>query len=204
MSVSRCAFCDATLRGKKLAFDPARGRLWDVCSGCGQWNMSALETDERPSHPYVECRHWRRYSVSRPGGSRPPDRKRSPQGDSSTPSRTNGSGNIRGVTPVTGKGVAGRTREVPVLVELLRVRVAVPAGEHNVDLVYAPDALKYGALISGLSLLGIILLSVWAWKAASLGPKPSGQACPSCWTAPDRSLWPTVRSRVLWSSRTGN
>ena len=47
MSANRCAFCDARLRGKKLAFDPLRGRLWEVCPGCGQWNMSALEGAER-------------------------------------------------------------------------------------------------------------------------------------------------------------
>jgi hypothetical protein len=44
---SSCAFCDAELRGNKIAFDPARGRLWEVCGLCGQWNISSLEADER-------------------------------------------------------------------------------------------------------------------------------------------------------------
>jgi hypothetical protein len=44
---ARCAFCDAKLRGKKIAFDPGRGRLWEICARCGQWNISALEADER-------------------------------------------------------------------------------------------------------------------------------------------------------------
>jgi hypothetical protein len=29
--------------GRRLAFDPARGRLWVLCSGCRQWNLSPLE-----------------------------------------------------------------------------------------------------------------------------------------------------------------
>lgn len=31
--------------GRRLAFDPALGRLWVVCGKCGRWNLSAL--DER-------------------------------------------------------------------------------------------------------------------------------------------------------------
>jgi len=46
-TTSTCAFCDAKLRGKKIAFDPERVRLWEICGRCGQWNMSPLETDER-------------------------------------------------------------------------------------------------------------------------------------------------------------
>ncbi len=29
--------------GRRLAFDPAKGRLWVVCSSCGQWNLTPLE-----------------------------------------------------------------------------------------------------------------------------------------------------------------
>jgi hypothetical protein len=35
----RCAFCDAKLRDKRVAFDPARERLWTICGRCGQWNL---------------------------------------------------------------------------------------------------------------------------------------------------------------------
>ena len=47
MTGTRCAFCDAKLRGKKVAFDAARGRLWEICAHCGQWNISALDAAER-------------------------------------------------------------------------------------------------------------------------------------------------------------
>ncbi|MGE0442160.1 MAG: hypothetical protein AB7S39_16885 [Gemmatimonadales bacterium] len=30
--------------GRRLAFDPARGRLWVVCRACERWNLSPLET----------------------------------------------------------------------------------------------------------------------------------------------------------------
>ncbi len=52
---STCLFCRAPLGandqlehfpvGRRLAFDPARGRLWVVCSACKQWCLSPL--DER-------------------------------------------------------------------------------------------------------------------------------------------------------------
>ncbi len=29
--------------GRKLAFDPAKGRLWVVCPSCGQWNLTPFE-----------------------------------------------------------------------------------------------------------------------------------------------------------------
>lgn len=48
-----CIFCAADLRanreieefpvGRRLAFDPARGRLWVVCRQCERWNLSPLE-----------------------------------------------------------------------------------------------------------------------------------------------------------------
>lgn len=43
--------------------------------------------------------------------------------------------------------------------------VVVPAGTHTVDLEYSPGAFKYGALLSGLSLLGLVGLGVWARRA---------------------------------------
>ena len=52
---STCIFCNKPLGrnealeafpiGKRLAFDPARGRLWVVCRACERWNLSPL--DER-------------------------------------------------------------------------------------------------------------------------------------------------------------
>jgi len=50
---STCLFCNSSLRsndqlaafpvGHRLAFDPARGRLWAICTRCGRWNLSPLE-----------------------------------------------------------------------------------------------------------------------------------------------------------------
>ncbi len=50
---STCIFCNKPLGqnesiesfpvGQRLAFDPARGRLWVVCRGCERWNLSPLE-----------------------------------------------------------------------------------------------------------------------------------------------------------------
>jgi hypothetical protein len=50
---STCLFCSSALGqneaveafpvGRRLAFDPARGRLWVVCPRCSQWNLSPLE-----------------------------------------------------------------------------------------------------------------------------------------------------------------
>jgi hypothetical protein len=50
---STCIFCGGALGrnevieeftvGRRLAFDPARGRLWALCPGCRQWNLSPLE-----------------------------------------------------------------------------------------------------------------------------------------------------------------
>ena len=48
-----CLFCHGHLgqndllptfsAGERLAFDPARGRLWVLCPQCGRWNLSPLE-----------------------------------------------------------------------------------------------------------------------------------------------------------------
>ena len=50
---STCIFCSKPLGhnesieafpvGQRLAFDPARGRLWVVCRACERWNLSPLE-----------------------------------------------------------------------------------------------------------------------------------------------------------------
>ena len=50
---STCLFCNVALGdnehvptfpvGRRLAFDPARGRLWVICTRCGRWNLSPLE-----------------------------------------------------------------------------------------------------------------------------------------------------------------
>src|SRR5919199_325776 len=50
---STCIFCHAHLGlneiiegfpvGTRLAFDPAKGRLWVVCRVCERWNLSPLE-----------------------------------------------------------------------------------------------------------------------------------------------------------------
>ena len=49
-----CMFCKKSLGtnevvetfpvGRRLAFDPAKGRLWVVCAKCGRWNLTPLET----------------------------------------------------------------------------------------------------------------------------------------------------------------
>jgi hypothetical protein len=50
--MTQCAFCQASLapgppwapgKGHRLAYDPHRGRLWGVCTGCGRWNLTPLE-----------------------------------------------------------------------------------------------------------------------------------------------------------------
>jgi hypothetical protein len=50
---STCLFCNTSLGnndriaafpvGHRLAYDPARGRLWVICTRCGRWNLSPLE-----------------------------------------------------------------------------------------------------------------------------------------------------------------
>jgi len=50
---STCIFCDKSLGrnevieafpvGRRLAFDPQRGRLWVVCKSCRRWNLTPLE-----------------------------------------------------------------------------------------------------------------------------------------------------------------
>jgi hypothetical protein len=50
---STCLFCHGALGtnecierfpvGRRLAFDPERGRLWVVCKRCGRWNLTPLE-----------------------------------------------------------------------------------------------------------------------------------------------------------------
>ena len=50
---STCLFCNSSLGtndslaafpvGRRIAFDPARGRLWVICTRCARWNLSPLE-----------------------------------------------------------------------------------------------------------------------------------------------------------------
>ena len=50
---ARCLFCQGELGlnaalpsfpvGRRLAYDASKGRLWVVCHGCGQWNLTPLE-----------------------------------------------------------------------------------------------------------------------------------------------------------------
>jgi hypothetical protein len=50
---TRCIFCHAPFpenrslehlrRGRRIAFDPARGRLWTVCGACGRWTLAPIE-----------------------------------------------------------------------------------------------------------------------------------------------------------------
>lgn len=76
---STCLFCNGPLGanerisafpvGRRLAYDPARGRLWVICTRCGRWNLSPL--DER-WEAIDECeRHFRgtrlRYSTDNIG-----------------------------------------------------------------------------------------------------------------------------------------
>lgn len=52
----RCLFCHAPFpgndelqrmpRGRKVAFDPIRGRLWAVCERCHRWNLAPIEERE--------------------------------------------------------------------------------------------------------------------------------------------------------------
>ncbi len=42
-SLGRNAVLEAFPVGRRLAFDPARGRLWVVCRRCERWNLSPLE-----------------------------------------------------------------------------------------------------------------------------------------------------------------
>ena len=49
MTAPRCLTCDVVFRqnhalaalthGRRIAFDPARGRVWRLCAGCGAWNL---------------------------------------------------------------------------------------------------------------------------------------------------------------------
>lgn len=50
---SACLFCHDDLGtnealesltiGRRIAFDPNKGRLWVVCTGCGRWNLTPFE-----------------------------------------------------------------------------------------------------------------------------------------------------------------
>src|SRR6476660_8959903 len=48
-----CLFCHSDLGanhhlstcpvGRRLAYDPKKGRLWVICTSCGRWNLTPLE-----------------------------------------------------------------------------------------------------------------------------------------------------------------
>jgi hypothetical protein len=51
--MASCLFCDSPLAhgppwapgdGHRLAYDPEKGRLWNVCRGCGRWNLTPLDS----------------------------------------------------------------------------------------------------------------------------------------------------------------
>src|SRR5437867_4474842 len=81
----------------------------------------------------------------------------------------------RGVTPVTGKGVAGRTGEVPVLVELLRVRVAVPHGADQPTLLLE-TATSDGVCPRGRRVRAVFSGAVSAIEDAQIRGRASGVA----------------------------
>lgn len=37
----------------RIAFDPARGRLWSVCTACGRWSLPGEVTITEIGHDYV-------------------------------------------------------------------------------------------------------------------------------------------------------
>lgn len=54
-------------------------------------------------------------------------------------------------------------------IEILRANylsqgVVAPQGRHTVELKYEPDSFRNGALLSGLGLLGLLGLGLWAWR----------------------------------------
>ena len=52
-ALTRCLFCHRPFpengrlvrmpRGRRIAFDPDRGRLWTVCDRCGRWTLAPIE-----------------------------------------------------------------------------------------------------------------------------------------------------------------
>ena len=51
--------------GRRIAFDTHRGRLWVICTHCGQWNLTPLE--ER-WEALEECEHLARKAEARGSG----------------------------------------------------------------------------------------------------------------------------------------
>ena len=72
---STCLRCDRSLGtnseiphlsvGRRIAFDVDRGRLWVICTQCGQWNLTPLE--ER-WEALAECEQLARSAEARSGG----------------------------------------------------------------------------------------------------------------------------------------
>ena len=56
MMFTRCLFCHKPFpengqlahmsRGRRIAYDPVKGRLWAVCEGCNRWNLCPMEERE--------------------------------------------------------------------------------------------------------------------------------------------------------------
>ena len=56
MMFTRCIFCHKPFpengqlahmsRGRRIAYDPVKGRLWAVCEGCHRWNLCPMEERE--------------------------------------------------------------------------------------------------------------------------------------------------------------
>jgi len=90
--LATCLFCyqpfpeNQTLEpfasGRRVAYDPVRGRLWAVCSSCGRWTLAPFETrwevledlerltrDRARLLGETDCSNWNWRSWS-PGGGR--------------------------------------------------------------------------------------------------------------------------------------
>lgn len=70
-----CLFCDrefapnhtfgAIPRGRRLAFDPARERLWVICDACFRWTLQPLEGRRVALHELERACHDRRHPDAR-------------------------------------------------------------------------------------------------------------------------------------------
>jgi hypothetical protein len=69
-----------------------------------------------------------------------------------------------------GAGTEGRTGEpLPVVrANLTLLGISIPAGESTIELIYQPDSVRYGLLVSGTSLVSLVLFvvgrSLFAWR----------------------------------------
>ena len=75
LGLTRCVFCRARLpenerlvhlrRGRTVAYDPVRGRLWVVCGGCHRWNLYPLEEREGALYELERLVHDRGVTLAR-------------------------------------------------------------------------------------------------------------------------------------------